>query len=1558
MHTIKTNHSHKLFNFLTGFLLVFCVSFYSNKAEATIATTIQPTCALASTTVTAQFGTSLGCTAAINVAGTTTLGTAPQVNCAGGTPKNVGWISFTTAATAQTYYIGATTTTATSQLQLKIWTACGGSLIGSCIDNVTGNSAQTEQVSLQCVTSSPSSSQLLINTTYYIEIINNGSAAGMATGICIESDATAGVACSSPTSLSATCNLGAALVQVISDYVTPGYDPTALSGCNPVLGAPVGSIVREHWYSYTISGSYNQVISVSANVSTGTSNLVVQIFSGTCGALTTIACANSTNTVSAQTETATSPSEPPGTYYIRILDYMTTWATPNLAKICVNTTCAAANALTLGTCRSGNGNIVANTSTANPSPNPTCATMTGEQWYTYTPAATGTNYTVTGSTYGGASLGDDVIIQILTGTCGSLTESSCTDIFPNSATGAQTEQISFSGTAGTPVYIRVVSTNAIVDDSLLSICINPTPGNNEPTCSSTYTLTANSANCTPVSGTVLGATYSAATASCVTPSYASNEDVWYSFTAAQAQQIINVAPNSAGMDPAFEVYYNASSPSTCAAVAASSLTLVASSCTNNVTAGNIETASLSGLTVGNVYWVRVYDAGTGVPTDPTFQICVVEPPPNDDCSGGILPAYTLSSAACTTGNITGATSSSVPTICNANGTPNDDIWYNITVPANSSKVITLTPSSSFNAVLEYYPSGASAICTNATFGNAAGCINGSGAAGPGVVSTGSIANATGSAVTYIVRVYNFGGGTPGTPTFQICVTDPPSNDNCAGATTLTPAADCTPVTGTITAANQNLNTCAGSSTGYSDVWYKFTTTSTSGQGYVIKVTGTGTFDPAFQVLTNCTTQLGANCINANSTAGGTETVTLYAGTGGTLAVSTTYYVRIYNATSGSSGTQFSVCITLPPLNDICATTVTGAGPISIPTPTGTCTLISSPANLDGATGTALAAGCGSGANNDVWYTFTQAALGSVSVTVNGLGFYQPAVQIFSASCGGTSQGCSAAGAANGSATVTLTLAAGTYWIRIYDASGVTTANSSFTFCATTNIPPPVNDICDSTHAVNVPITPNPNACTNVLGTVAYATNSETANSSCGTTTPNDVWYYFTAGATSETVTVTPSSGSTLQPVFEVFSGGCGTTNGATSLGCTAAASSGGTATATISGLTAGSYYWFRVYNTTTATPATPTFNVCVQQSAANAPTGCANAIPILCGSSISGTTNAATTAGTDCAGNRSANGTWYMMIGDGSVVTLNTCGSSFDSQINVYTGSCGALTCLSGVSNDDAASGTCTYAATLTFYFFTFPLGTATAYLGARTATFTTTIGTNYYIYVSGVNSTFASGTQFFGWGANPAIPKTGTYTLSAVGSPCKTPIIPLPIELVSFEGKAQGRKNLIQWATASETNNDFFTVEKSADAVNFEPLAKVAGAGNSSSIRNYSTYDNNPINGTTYYRLKQTDYNGAFTYSSVISVDNAWTDVNVTNVHPNPTTNNINFDFYTSLSGKVIVRIYDYMGRLVDEENQNVNEGNSSLQAKMENLSSGVYFLKVAFDKTGDIIVTKVVKN
>jgi hypothetical protein len=95
----------------------------------------------------------------------------------------------------------------------------------------------------------------------------------------------------------------------------------------------------------------------------------------------------------------------------------------------------------------------------------------------------------------------------------------------------------------------------------------------------------------------------------------------------------------------------------------------------------------------------------------------------------------------------------------------------------------------------------------------------------------------------------------------------------------------------------------------------------------------------------------------------------------------------------------------------------------------------------------------------------------------------------------------------------------------------------------------------------------------------------------------------------------------------------------------------------------------------------------------------------------------------------------------------------------------------------------------------------------------------------------------------------------------------PLPISLIGFTAKPEGTYVRLDWATANERNNDFFTVERSADGDLFSPVLEVPGAGFSDLPLSYTDLDRSPLQGVSYYRLRQTDRDGASALSSVVSV-------------------------------------------------------------------------------------------
>ena len=111
-----------------------------------------------------------------------------------------------------------------------------------------------------------------------------------------------------------------------------------------------------------------------------------------------------------------------------------------------------------------------------------------------------------------------------------------------------------------------------------------------------------------------------------------------------------------------------------------------------------------------------------------------------------------------------------------------------------------------------------------------------------------------------------------------------------------------------------------------------------------------------------------------------------------------------------------------------------------------------------------------------------------------------------------------------------------------------------------------------------------------------------------------------------------------------------------------------------------------------------------------------------------------------------------------------------------------------------------------------------------------------------------------------------------------------LPVTLTVFYGINNSEGNLITWKTTSETNNSGFDIERSADAKTFEKIGFVDGNGDSRDNKTYNFTDQNPSS-TTYYRLKQIDYDGKFEYSRIISVKN---DLSGISIYPNPAGNQL----------------------------------------------------------------------
>lgn len=505
------------------------------------------------------------------------------------------------------------------------------------------------------------------------------------------------------------------------------------------------------------------------------------------------------------------------------------------------------------------------------------------------------------------------------------------------------------------------------------------------------------------------------------------------------------------------------------------------------------------------------------------------------------------------------------------------------------------------------------------------------------------------------------------------------------------------------------------------------------------------------------------------------------------------------------------------------------------------------------------------------------------------------------------------------------------------------------------------------------------ACTPVAGsTTAAFTDS---NQGCTAGNENDDGFYqFVATSTSHTITIDGAAN------FDAVIGAYNTCGGTQPTGgtCVDATGGDGIETLTLSGLTIGNTYFISVHDfVAPASGGFGDFTICI--TTPNPPPAndlCAGAIVTACAGTYTGSTADATSASdpsTLCGATPDGNGVWYVFAGDGNIITASLCGSSYDTEINVYAGSCASLTCIDG--NDDfcgtssevtftssvginyyilvngfgGASGNYTLAITCTappvpttadcaggttvctdaafvgnssgsgnvvdltssndgclsgetqsswYYFAATTAGTISLNITPSASDdydfaiwgpgviscppIGTPLRCSYALGagITGINTTAAPQTTEGAGGdgfvdaiyanagdqfvlvvdnfSGSSFPFTLDWTLTAGATLGCTP---LPVELINFNAIINSNKVDITWSTASELNNDYFSVERSKDGVVFEEVVKVDGAGNSTSIINYFDVDYHPIVGVSYYRLKQRDFNGVVIYSSIVPV-------------------------------------------------------------------------------------------
>ncbi|MGV3630696.1 MAG: T9SS type A sorting domain-containing protein [Bacteroidota bacterium] len=692
-------------------------------------------------------------------------------------------------------------------------------------------------------------------------------------------------------------------------------------------------------------------------------------------------------------------------------------------------------------------------------------------------------------------------------------------------------------------YIRIASAqSSAILSSNFELCIKnaDVPVNDE--CSGATAIPVNTSNecLLTAAGTIYKATASPESNSCTATS--DDDDVWFRFQAENPVQIINLA------------YVSGSS-------ATLKYALYSGNCgtLNQVGCYAVGVSAITDLVPGDNYFMRVYSEGTTSSLTTNFNICIAQPPVNDECYNSIeVPVNAdFECVQDTTGSLRNATYSGFSNSCVAAGT--NDIWYHF-VATSTTHWVTL--SQAYDTEFSVYDYN----CGNP--GTPLLCHTGV----PNYDQQGAVSNLT-VGDTFLVRVYNGLNTNP----FRICILTPPPpppNDECINAIDIPvnnsfvcdTMLSCS-VTAGVTRSTQTLPSCVNSNS--LDVWYKFTATSSK-----MEIDFFSTSDSPLGIYKalysgSCGspgTELFCNSIYDNALTN--------------LSIGHTYYLRVFAPISESVQVyDFKICVKLMevPANDECINAYNA--PVNMTT--GCDTVVHG--TLFHATTSVAGTYCGGGVPvNDVWFKFVaqhtkhNIQLIALTNTPSALNTSNVRFNVYSGICGnlGTPLLCSIQ--TFGSLT-NLTIGA-TYYVRVFNANTTTNLNLNFDLCIT--IPsPPVNDECPNATLVQ---SEEDNSCSlTTAGTLNNATPSVQANSCANTSDQDDVWYKFVATSPEHAVNFMNVLSNT-DIYHTVYSGNCQSLN---TLVCSDPNSS------LVSGLTVDSTYYVRVYSVSNLAQTT-TFKIC------------------------------------------------------------------------------------------------------------------------------------------------------------------------------------------------------------------------------------------------------------------------------------------------------------------------------------------------------------------------------
>lgn len=473
-----------------------------------------------------------------------------------------------------------------------------------------------------------------------------------------------------------------------------------------------------------------------------------------------------------------------------------------------------------------------------------------------------------------------------------------------------------------------------------------------------------------------------------------------------------------------------------------------------------------------------------------------------------------------------------------------------------------------------------------------------------------------------------------------------------------------------------------------------------------------------------------------------------------------------------------------------------------------------------------------------------------------------------------------------------------------------------------------------------PVTINSGAVcpTYTAGTTVGATYSNNAANggapTCGSPGAPDVWYSFVAPP-SGMVNIYTTAGSITDGAMQLYASSNNLCTGTlTAYNCDDDSGPGLMPQLALCGFTPGATYWLRLWQYGSGTG---TFNICfwdpyVQDATTTA--NCAGGTQVCSNANFSGNGSGfgiqeLNGCNRGCLAGNEHNSSWYWLnIGTSGnlemTITPSNGSDDYDFAIWGPVNACPPA----------VAPVKCNYAAFPRAFGCgtnTNPTGMTAAGVGNSAAAcantpflspLAVTAGQVYILLIDG----FTAAAQPFNlsWG--------GTAGLSC------TPIV-LPVELLSFTAQNKGNQNLVEWVTASEVNNDYFTIEKSKNAIDFWDFKNVKGAGMSTLTNTYKIYDETPGSGITYYRLKQTDYNGETKTYNVISVNSCTSECIDANAYSNEQ-GGLVVNIIETDTKAYTIKIFDALGNKLKSETIYAQKGFNSTALDINGLSVGIYFV------------------